>query len=339
MSNPVCAACGHVNRAGADACEMCDARLYSFNGAAAEDPSHGRPFGTEGAPSSSWSESGPDAPGGDWSPADDIPSPPFKSAGDVISPMLAVYRKHFTLVGLLVLVTMVPEALIQFGVTAFRQSQAAALLDGTGGGGGGGALVVPGTGFLTLMVVSGVILWLLAIACGALLSASLVYAVVDLQRAGRSSAGACLRRGLKVLWKVYLVTLVSSILTGVGFMLLVVPGVILSLMFAVCVPALVIEGLGPIEALERSNRLTKGYKGLIFVTFFLWGVLVFVLNALISWSFSHGASSPLEMLPVQLLQSAVLGMINSTLSVLAVYIYLGLLRERRSGFQTTTFTS
>jgi hypothetical protein len=93
------------------------------------------------------------------------------------------------------------------------------------------------------------------------------------------------------------------------------------------------------QALNRSNELTKGYKGLIFITYFLWGVLVFVLNWFISWSFSNTANSLLEMLPVLLVQMAVLGMLNSTLHVLTVYIYLGLLRERRGGFQTSTFTA
>ncbi|HEX8118989.1 MAG TPA: hypothetical protein VF521_17050 [Pyrinomonadaceae bacterium] len=335
MNNPVCAACGHVNRVGAEACEMCDARLYSF--ASGDDaPSQGRPFEPAGEPSSAWSEPGPTAPGGEWSPADEIPSPPFKGAGDVISPMLAVYRKHFTLVGILVLVTMIPQALIQFGAAAFARSQAV-LVDGTAGSGGVG--LAPDAGLMVLVAVSGVLLWLLVMACGALLSASLVYAVVDLQRTGTSSAGACLRRGLKVLWKAYLVTLLYSLVTTAGFVLLVVPGIILSLMFAVCVPALVVEGLGPMQALNRSNELTKGYKGLIFITYFLWGVLVFVLNWFISWSFSNTANSLLEMLPVLLVQMAVLGMLNSTLHVLTVYIYLGLLRERRGGFQTSTFTA
>jgi hypothetical protein len=340
MNNPVCAVCGHVNPVGAVACEACDARLYAAEGAGAADDFQGghRPFDWSGGPSSTASESY--GPGGAWAPADDghsapaddIPSPPFKGVEDVVSPMLAVYRKHFTLVGLLVLVAMVPEALLQFGLIGFMAGRSVLWEAGSGGVGGGSSLVA-------LAAVSGVILWLLAIAAGSLLSGSLVYAIVDLQRTGSSSAAECLRRGLKVLPKVLLVTILYWLITGAGFVLLIVPGVILSLMLAVCVPALVVEGLGPIEALNRSNELTKGYKGLIFITYFLWGLLVFVLNIIISWSFANGGVGGLGILPTMILQRAVLGMISSTLHVLTVYIYLGLLREHRSGFRTKTFTA
>jgi hypothetical protein len=54
------------------------------------------------------------------------------------------------------------------------------------------------------------------------------------------------------------------------------------------------------------------------------------------WSFARGAQ--LDLLPTLLLQTAVLGMLNSSAHVLNVYVYLGLLRERRSGFRAGAFT-
>jgi uncharacterized membrane protein len=115
-----------------------------------------------------------------------------------------------------------------------------------------------------------------------------------------------------------------------------VPGFIFLLMFAVCVPAAIVEGLGPIKALERSNELTKGYKGLMFITYFVCWLLILALTWVVIWSFARGGN--IGLLPATILQTAVLGMLNSSLHVLTVYIYLGLLRERRSGFQTNSFT-
>ncbi|MBV9923938.1 MAG: hypothetical protein JOZ96_02785 [Acidobacteria bacterium] len=326
MNNPVCAVCGHVNRAGAAACEACDARLYESEGAT-DFGDASEPFDPPGE--SSWAASDAAGPGRAWSPdddgptspADDIPAPPFKGAGDVISPMLAVYRKHFTLVGILVLVATLPQALLQYGimdVTGLRRPVAEAVARSAGAA-------------LAFTVLSSLLFWLLAVAASALLSGALVYAVVDLQRAGHSSAGECLSRGLKALPNVFLVSLLYGVVTTAGYVALIVPGVILSLMFAVCVPAAVVEGLGPIASLQRSHELTKGYKGLIFITFFLWGLLVLALGGVVTWSFA--SAGKLDLLPTLLLQTAVLGMLNSTLHVLTVYIYLGLLRERRSGFQ------
>lgn len=325
MNNPVCAVCGHVNRVGAAACEACDARLYASEGAADFGDTH-EPFDSPGE--SSWAASDTAGPGGPWSPADDIPpspaddipSPPFKGAGDVISPMLAIYRKHFTLVGILVLVATLPQALLQYGITGMVRMRPMSV--GVGGS---------GDDAMAFAVLSSLLLWLLAAAASALLSGALVYAVVDLQRAERSSAGECLSRGLKALPKVFLVSLLYGVVTTAGYVALIVPGVIFSLMFAVCVPAAVVEGLGAMDSLKRSYELTKGYKGLIFITFFLWGLLVFVLGAVVSWSFANAGK--IDLLPTLILQTAVLGMLSSTLHVLTVYIYLGLLRERRSGFQ------
>jgi hypothetical protein len=330
MNNPVCAVCGHVNRVGAAACEACDARLYASEGAADFGDTR-EPFDAPGE--SSWAASDTAGPGGAWSPADDtppspaddIPSPPFKGAGDVISPMLAVYREHFTLVGLLVLVATLPQALLQYGIMNAVRMRPVSV-----------AVARSGDAVMAFAVLSSLLFWLLSVAAAALLSGALVYAVVDLQRAGRSSAGECLSRGLKALPNVFLVSLLYAVVTLAGYVALIVPGVILSLMFAVCVPAAVVEGLGAVDALKRSHELTKGYKGLIFITFFLWGLLIIVLNGVVTWSFTNAGK--LDLLPTLILQTAVLGMLNSTLHVLTVYIYLGLLRERRSGFHTNTFT-
>lgn len=307
MNSPRCEYCGHLNHADAENCAGCDFPVGADRG--------GRAAGAWGQP-----RRAPGVTFGAGAPDDAIPAPPFKGAGDVISPMLAVYRKHFTLVGILVLVATVPEALIRYGV-----------LDLTGAG-----IALVSTG-IDLGSARGVFFWLLALASGALLSGSLVHAVVGLQRAGGASAGECLSRGLAALPRVFLLSLLYTVMVIAGYVLLVVPGVILSLMFAVSIPALVVEGLGPVAALKRSHELTKGYKGLLFITYFLWGVLIFVLNWVVMWSFVGGVK--IDLLPSLLVQTAVLGMLNSSLHVLTVYIYLGLLRERQGGAPAGAFAA
>jgi hypothetical protein len=49
------------------------------------------------------------------------------------------------------------------------------------------------------------------------------------------------------------------------FILFVVPGVIAACAYAVVLQACLVENLGPIESMERSYRLTKGYRWHIFV--------------------------------------------------------------------------
>jgi hypothetical protein len=72
--------------------------------------------------------------------------------------------------------------------------------------------------------------------------------------------------GLGILW---------SLAIMIGMMLLFVPGVILLCMWAVVVPACIVEGLGPTASLSRSANLTKGYRWKIFGLL----VLLTVINA------------------------------------------------------------
>ncbi|HEX8355258.1 MAG TPA: YciC family protein [Pyrinomonadaceae bacterium] len=334
MTSLKCAVCGHVNRVGAAVCETCDARLGDPAGAG--DPSRA----TEES-SASYAEyadasaggfgshaAGFEADGGGprpGTPPADIPSPRFKNAGDVISPTLEVFRKQFLLVGALVLVTSLPLVVLQYGVIQSALASAEEAMAAESG------LFAFASGVTLLIGV-------LSFAGSALLSGSLVYAVIDLQRAGAASAGESLRRGLRVLPKVLVVSLLYTVVTTVGFILLIVPGVIFSLMYAVAVPVAVAERLGPLASLKRSARLTDGYKGLIFATQFLWGIVIVVINLMVSGSFVFGGAGEGGLAPL-LIQALVGGMLNASANVLTVYIYLGLVRERGEGFAPRAYAT
>ena len=86
----------------------------------------------------------------------------------------------------------------------------------------------------------------------------------------------------------FLTTLLSGVITLIGFILLIVPGIIIGtrLQFA---PYLVIDkGLGPIEALKKSWKMTEGVTwnlillGLLSVWVNIAGILVFVIGLVIT---------------------------------------------------------
>jgi Membrane domain of glycerophosphoryl diester phosphodiesterase len=72
-----------------------------------------------------------------------------------------------------------------------------------------------------------------------------------------------------------------SILVGfgvaIGFMLLVVPGIILALRWAVAVPACVVENKGPLESMRRSAELTKGHRWKIFGIWVLLAIVAIII--------------------------------------------------------------
>jgi hypothetical protein len=73
----------------------------------------------------------------------------------------------------------------------------------------------------------------------------------------------------------------ESLSAGIGFILLVVPGVILLLMWAVAVPALVVERDGVMTAFARSAELTKGARWKIFGLFLVMLVAYWLLSLVI----------------------------------------------------------
>jgi hypothetical protein len=68
---------------------------------------------------------------------------------------------------------------------------------------------------------------------------------------------------------------------GVGFALLIVPGIILLLMWALTIPVAVLEDKGLRDSVNRSAELTKGHRGRVFVIYFLFLVLIYAVY--IAW--------------------------------------------------------
>lgn len=340
MINPRCVVCGHVSRVGAVVCELCDT---PFAAAGARDPfgagTAGEPFASDAEPSGDygWGARGGALP-------TDIPAPRFLGVGDVVAPTLQVYRENFVLVGKLVLATTLPLAFLQFVAYALIQS------DGWAEGVSG-----PGVGAFdfTSSVVGGAVYWLLTVLGHAVLAGALAYAIVELQRRGAARAGDCLRWGLTKMFKVIAVSLLSALmvyafpvfalglmaalfgpLVFLGFAALLLPWIILVVTISLAVPAVSIENCGVIDSFRRSAGLTSGFKGLLFLTYFLWWVLILVLNFFLVWSFSYGGEFSLAALVVQTL---VEGMLSSSMTVLTLYIYLGILNERRQAAAAHAF--
>jgi hypothetical protein len=74
----------------------------------------------------------------------------------------------------------------------------------------------------------------------------------------------CLMRGLSALPKIVIAGILAALAFMIGFMLLLVPGVILLVMWWVFVPAIVIEGAGITGCFGRSRELTRGRRWSIF---------------------------------------------------------------------------
>lgn len=122
--------------------------------------------------------------------------------------------------------------------------------------------------FLIVAVVNGLtedslsLFWvsiIVGLAVGTLYQGTVVRLVQDVQDGRRDySVGELMRAALPVLGTLIAAGILAGIGIGLGFVLLVVPGLFLATIWAVIAPAIVVEGRGVFEAFGRSRELVKG---------------------------------------------------------------------------------
>jgi hypothetical protein len=116
-----------------------------------------------------------------------------------------------------------------------------------------------------------------------LVQAALVEAVADI-RDGRAdmTIGETLSRGASRLGPVAVAGILAGIAIGIGFLLLIVPGLFLLTIWAVIVPAIVLEGRGAFESFSRSQNLVKGYGWPVFGVIILEILILFLVSIVLS---------------------------------------------------------
>ena len=112
-----------------------------------------------------------------------------------------------------------------------------------------------------------------------------VYAISDLYLGRSTSIGASLRRMRGQAASLLGVLILNGLVVMVTFILLIIPGVYMACRLITCIPAALLENLGPRESLERSFALTKDNAGRSFVIYLLYFAIFYAIFFLLAFPF------------------------------------------------------
>jgi hypothetical protein len=128
----------------------------------------------------------------------------------------------------------------------------------------------------------GILAMILSVVLSIVYAGAIVQLVRDLQDGALDATVGQLISSVKpVLTQLLLVSLVSGVIIGFGFALLIVPGLIAMTLFAVAAPVTVIERPGAFAALSRSRELVTGHGWQVFGVI-LWIVALNIVIAIIT---------------------------------------------------------
>ncbi len=179
-----------------------------------------------------------------------------RSTSEIVSAALVLYRRYPWLFAVLALGVIAPYDLL--------------VLAATGAGpfatGAHGSVEVP----LLLDLLEATLV-------GPLISALHVHAVVMIGDGNKPQVGEVALRGLRVLGVVVAAQIMALLGIALGFLALIIPGILLSLRWSVVAQAAAIEQDGWIAALRRSGRLASGCYGHIFGLLFLTNLIAVVV--------------------------------------------------------------
>lgn len=166
--------------------------------------------------------------------------------------------------------------------------------------------------------------------------AAVVYGVVSDLNGRRSRFGDLLSTGLRFALPAVAISVIYGLVMGLGFVLLIVPGLMIATAWIVALPAEVVERTGIMAAFSRSGDLVRGNRwrilGLLALYFAAAILVALVMFALTAFLIQRGApaTSVLQRLPALVLRAVLNSFVNIVAATGVAVIYQNL-RATREG--------
>lgn len=253
-----------------------------------------------------------------------LPEPPgsprllrARGVGEILVDAFEIYRRHWQNLIAIVAVVVVPLTILQVVlVDAFIDEVQVEELPG-------GRVEV--TGDLGSAVVGGLVVFVVFTLAFMVLTGAMTRAAAGTFLARDLTIAETYRYGFARLGSILLVAVLVVLAVAGGFVLLIIPGIIVLTRLWVSMPAVVIEDRRGREALRRSWNLVKGYSWPVFGAIIVSGLLTGLFGTLLAAVF-----------PDNLAGEAIAQTIATTLAtpysvLVGILIYLSL-RVRKEGY-------
>lgn len=178
---------------------------------------------------------------------------------------------------------------------------------------------------------------LLGAMCKVLIAPALIYALMKILETGAApGVNESFRWGLSKLPRLAACAAFAYVLQTVGYMLCIIPGIIVSLSLALVYPVAVLEKGSLNDVLRRSKELTRGHRWEILGAQIVMGLLVLAASAPAALLIAYMETPRMELLVVPAIVKDIAEQANT---VLALMMYLTLIRTPAQGNSMLSLTN
>ena len=178
---------------------------------------------------------------------------------------------------------------------------------------------------------------LLGALCNVLIAPALIYALMKILETGVApGVNESFRWGLSKLGRLAVCAACSYVLQTLGYMLCIIPGIIVSLSLALVYPVAILEKGSLNDVLRRSKQLTRGHRWEILGAQMVLGLLILAISAPFTLLIAGLETPRVELLVFPAIVKDIAQQANTVLSLM---MYLTLIRTPRQGNSTLSLTN
>jgi hypothetical protein len=235
-----------------------------------------------------------------------------RSATEIIDAAAQLLRQHYQELVATTALFMIPVILLRliFPVQAFTPGQMPVLSSFRGG----------------------FVVWCAAIVFGSMSNGAVVTIVSDSYLGRDVTISAAINRVIGRFGTVLGAAILQALAIGLGFVLLLIPGFIFLAWYFATMNVVMVEGKGASEALRRSHELVKGSVGRVLGTLLLAGIIVVVIQFLVSMVLALVVPALRTNVNLTTILSYIVGIFIYPLVTVVITLLYYDLRIRKEGF-------